>query len=96
MIPLFFILVKENLTEFYEFRYYNSIVNKEKESSMSNMDFNISYFTLRHSNDGTKLLVDSSGKNAWGSTAQESVDGAIADFVAEGGEAKILSQRQLI
>ena len=70
------------------FVYYNSIVNKEKESSMSNMDFNTSILHVKTLTDGTKLLVDSSGKNAWGSTAQESVDGAIADFVAEGGEAK--------
>lgn len=55
---------------------------------MSNMDFNTSILHVKTLNDGTKLLVDSSGKNAWGSTAQESVDGAIADFVAEGGEAK--------
>ena len=55
---------------------------------MSNMDFNTSILHVKTLNDGTKLLVDSSGKNAWGSTAQESVDGAIADFIAEGGEAK--------
>ena len=28
------------------------------------------------------------GQNSWGSTAQESCDGAIADFVAEGGVAE--------
>ena len=55
---------------------------------MSNMDFNTSILHVKALNDGTKLLVDSSGKNAWGSTAQESVDGAIADFVAEGGVAE--------
>ena len=55
---------------------------------MSNMDFNTSILHVKTLNDGTKLLVDSSGKNAWGSTAQESYDGAIADFVAEGGVAE--------
>ena len=55
---------------------------------MSNMDFNTSILHVKTLNDGTKLLVDSSGKNAWGSTAQESCDGAIADFVAEGGNAQ--------
>ena len=55
---------------------------------MSNMDFNTSINYVKTFNDGTKFLVSSSGQNAWGSTAQESVDGAISDFVAEGGVAE--------
>ena len=69
-------------------RYINSIVNKKKENQMSNMDFNTSILYVKTFNDGTKFLVDSCGKNSWGSTAKESCDGAIADFVAEGGNAQ--------
>ncbi len=55
---------------------------------MSNMDFNTSILYVKTFDDGTKFIVDSCGKNSWGSTAQESCDGAIADFVAEGGVAE--------
>lgn len=55
---------------------------------MSNMDFNTSILYVKTLNDGTKVAVDSCGQNSWGSTAQESIDGAIADFVAEGGVAE--------
>jgi len=55
---------------------------------MSNMDFNTSINYLKTFNDGTKFLVSSCGQNSWGATAQESCDGAIADFVAEGGVAE--------
>ena len=57
-------------------------------SQMSNMDFNTSILHIKTFNDGTKFIVDSCGKNSWGSTAKESCDGAIADFVAEGGNAQ--------
>ena len=52
---------------------------------MSNMDFNTSILHIKTYNDGTQLMVSSMGQNSWGSTAQESCDGAISDFVAEGG-----------
>ena len=55
---------------------------------MSNMDFNTSITQIKTFNDGTQCIVSSSGGNSWGSTAQESCDGAIADFVAEGGNAQ--------
>ena len=55
---------------------------------MSNMDFNTSINYLKTFDDGTKFIVSSMGQNSWGSTAQESCDGAIADFVAEGGVAE--------
>ena len=55
---------------------------------MSNMDFNTSILHIKTCNDGTKFIVSSMGQNSWGSTAQESCDGAIADFVAEGGVAE--------
>lgn len=54
----------------------------------SNMDFNTSINYLKTFNDGTQFMVCSMGQNSWGSTAQESCDGAIADFVAEGGNAQ--------
>ena len=50
--------------------------------------FNTSILHIKTCNDGTKFIVDSCGKNSWGSTAKESCDGAIADFVAEGGNAQ--------
>ena len=55
---------------------------------MSNMDFSTSILYVKTLNDGTKIAVDSCGQNSWGATAQESIDGAIADFVAEGGVAE--------
>ena len=55
---------------------------------MSNMDFNTSILHIKTFNDGTKFIVDTWGKNSWGTTAKESCDGAIADFVAEGGNAQ--------
>lgn len=55
---------------------------------MSNMDFSTSIRYVKTFNDGTKVVADSCGQNSWGSTERESYDGAIADFVAEGGEAK--------
>jgi len=55
---------------------------------MSNMDFNTSILHIKTYNDGTQLMVSSMGQNSWGSTAQESCDGAISDFVAEGGVAE--------
>ena len=55
---------------------------------MSNMDYNTSILYVKTFKDGTKFIVDSCGQNSWGSTAKESCDGAIADFVAEGGVAQ--------
>tara|TARA_B100000900_G_scaffold386062_1_gene376211 strand:+ start:1273 stop:1470 length:198 start_codon:yes stop_codon:yes gene_type:complete len=55
---------------------------------MSNMDYNTSILYVKTFEDGTKFIVDSCGQNSWGSTAKESCDGAIADFVAEGGVAQ--------
>ena len=52
------------------------------------MDFNTSINYLKTFNDGTQFMVCSMGQNSWGATAQESCDGAIADFVAEGGNAQ--------
>jgi len=52
---------------------------------MSNMDFNTSITYTYPMEDGTNFFISSMGKNSWGSTAQESCDGAISDFVAEGG-----------
>ena len=37
---------------------------------MSNMDFNTSILYVKTFDDGTKFMVDSCGKNSWGSTAQ--------------------------
>ena len=54
----------------------------------SNMEFSTSITHIKSYNDGTKFIVSSMGQNSWGSTAQESCDGAIADFVAEGGVAE--------
>jgi len=54
----------------------------------SNMDFNTSITHIKTYNDGTQCIVSSMGQNSWGSTAQESCDGAISDFVAEGGVAE--------
>ena len=55
---------------------------------MSNMDFSTSIRYVKTFNDGTKVVADSCGQNSWGSTERESYDGAIADFVAEGGNAQ--------
>tara|TARA_Y100000114_G_C11755546_1_gene326666 strand:- start:2047 stop:2250 length:204 start_codon:yes stop_codon:yes gene_type:complete len=55
---------------------------------MSNMDFSTSIRYVKTFNDGTKVVADSCGQNSWGSTERESYDGAIADFVAEGGVAE--------
>ena len=55
---------------------------------MSKMDFSTSITHIKSYKDGTKFIVSSMGQNSWGSTAQESCDGAIADFVAEGGVAE--------
>jgi len=52
------------------------------------MDFSTSITHIKSYNDGTQFIVGSMGQNSWGSTAQESCDGAIADFVAEGGVAE--------
>ena len=49
----------------------------------SNMDFSTSITHIRNG-----FIVSSMGENSWGSTAKESCDGAIADFVADGGVAE--------